>query len=179
MNIGIPIERKSDEYRVGLTPQGVELLTQAGHTCYVERGAGRGAGFSDAVYERAGGRVVYSTEEVYGRADMVLKVGEPQSAELEAAREGQTICAFWHLASRSRSLIKSLIDKRITTVAYESIQDAEGMKPVLQPLSQIAGRMLPQIAARWLQNDGGGDGRSDGGTVEGACGAGGGGEVSA
>jgi len=158
MDIGIPIERKSDEYRVGLTPQGVRLLTQSGHTCYVERSAGRGAGFTDESYERAGARIVYSAEEVYGRADLVLKVGSPLPVELEAAREGQTICAFWHLAARPREVVSQLLEKRISAVAYESIQRDDGLKPVLHPLSQIAGRMAPQIAARWLQNDGGGNG---------------------
>jgi alanine dehydrogenase len=158
MDIGIPAEVMTDEFRVGLTPRGVSLLTQAGHRCYIERGAGEGAGFANQDYERAGGLIVYGAQEVYQRADFVLKVGCPTLAELDAAPEGQTICAFWHLAARAHDLIPTLVERRITAIAYEAIQTDDGLLPVLHPLSQIAGRMSPQIAAHWLQNDGGGSG---------------------
>ncbi|HEC24331.1 MAG TPA: alanine dehydrogenase [Chloroflexi bacterium] len=158
MDIGIPVERHLDEYRVGLTPRGVYLLTQAGHRCYIEQGAGEGAGFEDRDYERAGGRIVYGAQEVYQRADLVLKVGSPSQEELEIARDEQTICAFWHLAARPRELTQALLQKGITAIAYETIQREDGKLPVLYPLSEIAGRMAPQVAARWLQNDGGGSG---------------------
>lgn|SRR5574341_723438 len=158
MEIGIPAEQEPNEYRVGMTPQGVHLLTQAGHRCYVEQGAGRGAGFDDTDYERAGGRIVYGTREVYQRADLVARVGAPAHAELDLLREEQTICAFWHLAARRREVVQALIQKQITAIAYETIQNENGVLPVLRPLSEIAGRMTPQIAARWLQNDGGGSG---------------------
>src|SRR5574341_1699358 len=158
MEIGIPAEQEPNEYRVGMTPQGVHLLTQAGHRCYVEQGAGRGAGFDDTDYERAGGRIVYGTREVYQRADLVARVGAPAHAELDLLREEQTICAFWHLAARRREVVQALIQKQITAIAYETIQNENGVLPVLRPLSEIAGRMSPQIAARWLQNDGGGSG---------------------
>jgi alanine dehydrogenase len=134
------------------------LLTQAGHRCYVEQGAGQGAGFSDHDFERAGARIVYGPAEVYERAEMVMKVGSPTREELEAARDEQTICAFWHLPARTRQDIAILIEKRMTAIAYETIQDEDGDLLVLRPLSEIAGRMAPQIAARWLQNDGGGSG---------------------
>lgn len=158
MDIGIPVELEAHEYRVGLTPQGVSLLTQAGHRCYVQRGAGEGAGFQDGDYERAGARIVYAAQEVYSRAELVLKVGAPTEAELEFANEGQMICAFWHLPARPRSIAQALLDKRVTAIAYETIQRDDGDRPVLRPLSEIAGRMAPQVAARWLQNDGGGSG---------------------
>lgn len=158
MDIGIPVERQPNEYRAGLTPQGVSLLVQAGHRCYVQRGAGEGAGFQDADYERAGARIAYATEEVYSRADLVLKVGPPTLDEMEFVRDGQTICAFWHLLARPREMTSILLERRVTAVAYELIQEADGDLPVLRPLSEIAGRMAPQIAARWLQNDGGGSG---------------------
>jgi alanine dehydrogenase len=158
MDIGIPAEVTTDEFRVGLTPRGVSLLTQTGHRCYIQRGAGEGAGFANQDYERAGGLIVYGAQEVYRRADLVLKVGCPTPAELDAAPEGQTICAFWHLAARAHDLIPTLVERRITAIAYEAIQTDHGMLPVLHPLSQIAGRMSPQIAAHWLQNDGGGSG---------------------
>lgn len=158
MYVGIPTERNTSEYRVGLTPQGVRLLSQAGNTLLIEQGAGQGAGFSDLDFERAGARIVYGPAEIWERSDMVLKVGSPTLEELGMTREGQTICAFWHLAARPREVMTALIDRRISVVAYEMIQTSDGRLPILHPLSQIAGRMAPQIAARWLQNDGGGSG---------------------
>lgn len=158
MEIGIPLERKPGEYRVGLTPQWVSLLTRAGHRCYIEQGAGKGVGFEDTDYIRVGGKVVYNPEEVYQRADLLLKVGFPINSELGMLRDGQTVCAFWHLAAQPREVMQTLVDKRITAVAYEAIQRDDGVMPVLLPLSEIAGRMIPQLAARWLQNDGGGRG---------------------
>src|SRR5574341_895995 len=143
MEIGIPAEQEPNEYRVGMTPQGVHLLTQAGHRCYVEQGAGRGAGFDDTDYERAGGRIVYGTREVYQRADLVARVGAPAHAELDLLREEQTICAFWHLAARRREVVQALIQKQITAIAYETIQNENGVLPVLRPLSGIAG--IPPI----------------------------------
>ncbi len=99
MNIGVPRERRADEHRVGLTPAGVELLTSAGHVCSVEKDAGRGAGFADLEYERAGARIVYSGEEAYGRADLVVKVSKPTEEEVEWLREGSTLMGFLHLAA--------------------------------------------------------------------------------
>ncbi len=158
MEIGIPVEPHQGEYRVGLTPQGVTFLAQAGHRCYVERGAGQGAGFQDTAYEKAGARIVYDVQEVYGRADLILKVGTPTANELALLRQNQTVCAFWHLAACPREVTQTLVETRVTAVAYETIQRDDGCLPVLHPLSEIAGRMAPQIAARLLQNDGGGSG---------------------
>lgn len=165
MDIGIPIEKRPYEFRTGLSPQGVHLLTQKGHRCYVERGAGDNVGFTEADYQRAGATIVYSGEEVYQRSDLVLKIGAPTQAELPLLREGQAITAFWHLAAQPREVTQALLDKRITAVAFETIQRDDGTLPVLQPLSEIAGRMAPQIAARWLQNDGGGAGMLIGGVA--------------
>jgi alanine dehydrogenase len=158
MDIGVPTEQQMNEYRVGLTPQGVRLLAQAGHRCYVEQGAGEGAGFNDGDYERAGARIVYGSSEVWERADLILKVQSPTPDELDLARDGQLICGFWHLAAHPRSMVEALVQKKISVVAYEMIEADDGRLPVLHPLSEIAGRMAPQIAARWLQNDGGGSG---------------------
>jgi alanine dehydrogenase len=158
MDVGIPVEQSPNEFRVGQTPQGVRLMTQEGHRCYIERGAGLHAGFQDTDYERAGGTIVYSAAEVYGRADTVLKVAAPTVPELALMREKQTILAFWNLAAKPKEVVQALLEKRITAIAYEVIQTDDGHLPVLHPLSQIAGRMAPQIAARWLQNDGGGSG---------------------
>lgn len=158
MNIGIPNEQQPNEYRVGLSPQGVRLVVEGGHRCYIQQHAGEGAGFQDAEYERAGGCIIYDAKEVYERSDLILKVGPLTLSELELLREGQTICAFWHLAAQPREVIQALLATRITTIAYETIQQDDGQLPVLYPLSEIAGRMASQIAARWLQNDGGGSG---------------------
>ncbi len=158
MNIGIPQERRDFEQRVGLTSYGVELLTRAGHTCYVEKGAGLGAGFTDYHYERAGGRIVYSGEEVYGRADLVLKAVRPTEEELDWLREGQILCGFLHLAAARRRKIEVLLEKRITAIAYETIEEDDGTLPVLRTMSEVAGRMAPQLAATFLQSDHGGRG---------------------
>lgn len=159
MEFGVPLERRPDEFRVGLAPQGAALLTQMGHRVYVEKGAGKVAGFDDESYVKAGARIVYNPDEVYGRADVVLKIGAPAVQERDWLKPGQTIAAFWHLAARSRELNALITQQGITALAYEMIQNPDGGRPVLYPLSQIAGRMAPQIAARFLQNDGGGQGR--------------------
>ena len=158
MNIGIPKERRDLERRVGLTPHGVELLTRAGHTCYVENEAGLGAGFTDYHYERAGGRIVYSGEEVYGRADLVLKAVRPTDEEMDWLLEGQTIAGFLHLAAARRRKVEMLLEKRITAIAYETIEEDDGTLPVLHTMSEVAGRMAPQLAATYLQSDHGGRG---------------------
>jgi len=158
MNIGIPKERSDLERRVGLTPYGVELLTRADHICYVEKEAGLGAGFTDYHYERAGGRIVYSGEEVYGRADMVLKAVRPIKEELDWLREGQVIAGFLHLAAARRRKVEVLLEKRITAIAYETIEEDDGTLPVLRTMSEVAGRMAPQLAATFLQSDHGGRG---------------------
>lgn len=158
MNIGIPKERRDLEMRVGLTPYGVRLLSQAGHVCYVERGAGEGAGFTDYDYERAGGRIVYSAEEAYRRADMVLKAVRPTQEELAWLHEGQILCGFLHLAAARQETVQTLLEREITAVAYETIQTDDGNLPVLKPMSEVAGRMAPQLAATFLQSNWGGRG---------------------
>lgn len=158
MNIGIPKERSDLERRVGLTPYGVELLSHAGHTCYVETEAGLGSGFTDYHYERAGGRIVYSGEEVYGRADLVLKAVRPIDEESEWLREGQIIAGFLHLAAARRHKVEVLLERRITAIAYETIEEDDGTLPVLHTMSEVAGRMAPQLAATFLQSDHGGRG---------------------
>lgn len=158
MNIGIPRERRPDEYRVGLTPTGVQLLAVDGHHCYVEQGAGLGAGFSDDDYSRAGGQIVYSGEEVYGRADLVVKVARPTAEELAWLHAAQTVLAFWHLAAASPDNLETLLREKISAIAYETIQAEDGTLPVLRPMSQIAGRMSATVAAGLLRNDRGGKG---------------------
>jgi alanine dehydrogenase len=153
MNIGIPKERRPFEYRVGLSPAGVKLLSQAGHTCYVESQAGLGAAFTDDNYRAAGAHIVYSGEEAYGRAELVLKAVRPTNEEIEWLVNGQTLMGYLHLAAAQPAKVEALLEKEITALAYEQIQLADGSLPVLKPLSQIGGRMLPQIAANLLQNN--------------------------
>ncbi len=158
MNIGIPRERRVDEHRVGLTAIGVGLLTAAGHTCFVEKGAGEGAGFADIDYERQGGRIVYSGEEAYGRADLVLKVSKPTAEEAEWIREESILMGFMHLAAGRRERVETLLAKKVTVIAYETIQTCEGCMPVLAALSHLAGFMVPQVVGSLLQSDRGGKG---------------------
>jgi alanine dehydrogenase len=153
MDIGIPRERTASEFRVGLPPVGVRLLTELGHACYVETGAGIGAGFSDDEYRSAGATIVFSGEEAYGRADLVLKVVRPGPGEVGWLREGQAIMGLLHLGAAHPSELLRLADRRITAIAFERIQDPPGTFPVLRPLSQIGGRMAAQLAAHLLQND--------------------------
>jgi alanine dehydrogenase len=158
MNIGVPRERRNMECRVGLTPAGIELLTDGGHTCYVEREAGLGAGFSDYDYERAGARIVYTPEEVFGRAELLLKVSRPTDEEMDWVPQSEIMAGFFHLASARRVKITKLLEKRVTAIAYEMIQKDDGSLPVLKPMSQVGGRMIAQIGATLLQNNYGGKG---------------------
>jgi alanine dehydrogenase len=158
MNIGIPKERRPFEYRVGLSPAGVEILSQMGSQVYVEHEAGVGAGFSDREYEKAGARLVYSGEEVYGRADLLLKVARPLKEELEWIRPESALVGALHLASARQDKLDVLLEKKVTAIAYEQIALADGTRPVLRPFSQMCGAMTASIAARCLQNNGGGKG---------------------
>jgi alanine dehydrogenase len=158
MNISVPKERRPFEYRVGLSPAGVEMLVEHGHTVFVEHEAGLGAGFPDQEFERAGARLVYSPHEVFGRADLVLKIARPLQEELSWMEPGMAVAGFLHLASTRQDRIELLLKDKITSIAYEQIQLADGSLPVLRPLSQIGGLMTAQIAGRLLQNNWGGKG---------------------
>jgi alanine dehydrogenase len=165
MNIGIPKERRPFEYRVGMTPIGVQILNQHKHVCYVEHEAGLGAGYSDQDYEKAGARIVYSPHEVFGRADLLLKVARPLLDEIVWLRPGTVLAGLLHLNSTRKDKIDALLNNQITAIALEQIQLADGSNPVRRPLAQIGGYMTPQIAARLLQNDSGGKGILLGGVV--------------
>jgi alanine dehydrogenase len=158
MYIGIPKERRPFEFRVGLSPAGVEILVQNGHKVFIEHEAGLGAGFSDTDYEKAGANLVYSTEEAFGRADLVLKVARPLQEELDWLRPGTILAGFLHLASAQQDKVDILLEKKITSIAFEQITAPDGSLPVLRPFSQIGGAMAAQIAARLLQNNWGGKG---------------------
>ncbi|HEY59055.1 MAG TPA: alanine dehydrogenase [Anaerolineae bacterium] len=158
MYIGIPKERRPFEFRVGLSPAGVEALAQRGHTVIVEHNAGLGAGFRDEDYERAGARIVYSPQEVFTRADLLVKVARPLYEELTWMRPETILMGLLHLSSARQNKIDLLLEKGITAIAYEQIQRADGIRPVLKPMSQIGGSMAVQIATRLLQNNHGGKG---------------------
>lgn len=158
MYIGIPKEHRPFEYRVGITPAGVALLTALGHHCLVETGAGMGSGFSDQEYEHAGARITFDVEEVFRRADLILKVQRPTEEEVEWMRGDQVVMALMMLVSTRESRIRALQEKGITAVAFELIEDENGKFPVRYPLSQIGGRMTAQIAAQYLQNNKNGKG---------------------
>lgn len=158
MNVCIPKERRDSEYRVGLTSAGIRLLAKAGVTCFVEHEAGVGSGFSDYDYQQAGAQIVYSGEELYGRADLLLKVARPTAEEFDWMRDGQIVMGFLHLAAGRSDKIDKLLTKKITAIGYEIIQDADGSLPVQIPMSQAGGRMAPQVAAKLSQNNFGGKG---------------------
>jgi alanine dehydrogenase len=141
------------------------MLSGEGHICYVEHDAGLGAGFSDQDYEQAGGRIVYSPHEVFGRADLLVKVARPMYEEIEWLRPGSTIAGLLHLSSARNDKIDLMAQKDITAIAYEQIQLADGTVPVRRPLSQIGGRLAAQIGARLLQNNSGGKGILIGGVA--------------
>jgi alanine dehydrogenase len=158
MNIGIPREIRPDEFRVGLPPAGVAILKGSGHAIFVEHEAGVGAGFHDQEYEKAGARIVYSPEEVYGRADLLLKIARPLQNELEWLRPGSMLAGLLHLASARKEKIDIMLKNRITTIAYEQIEEADGSTPVKKPLAEIGGRLTAQVAGHFMQNFMGGKG---------------------
>ncbi len=158
MIIGIPRSRTPDEYRVGLPPRAVSNLVDLGLKVLVEKNAGAGAGFSDVQYEGAGARIIHSLEEVYGRSDVIVKVNRPEPSEYKFIGQNQILMSVMHLAVAEKELIDLLVEKQCTAIDFVTIQDDQGVLPVLRPLSQIAGRMVPQIASRYLQTDHGGTG---------------------
>ncbi len=158
MEIGIPKERRPFEFRVGLSPAGVEILANQGHTVFVEHDAGLSAGFSDSSYQKSGANIVYSPHEAFGRADLVLKLARPMQDELQWINPGTTMMGFLHLASARQDRVQAMLESKITSIAYEQIQLPDGSMPVLRPLSQIGGQLAAQIAARNLQTNYGGKG---------------------
>jgi alanine dehydrogenase len=157
MIVGVPKEIKDDEYRVGMTAVGVEMLTAAGHRVLIEAGAGEGSGIRDGFLRRYGAEIVDSAEEVWAIAEMVVKVKEPQPAEIARIRDGQIVFTYFHLAA-SRELTDALLATGATCVAYETVQDKLGRLPLLEPMSEIAGKMAAQEAAKYLERPMGGRG---------------------
>jgi len=157
MIIGLPKEIKDNEYRVGLTPAGVKTLSDAGHTVLIEARAGEGSGISDEEYRHAQGQISNSVDEVWARAEMVIKVKEPVGPEYERLREGQLLFTYLHLAP-APELTQVLLKRKVTGIAYETITNAEGHLPLLTPMSEVAGRMAIQVGAHYLQRPEGGRG---------------------
>jgi len=150
MIVGVPREIKDDEYRVGMLPVGAHLLSGDGHTVLVQRGAGMGSGFEDSAYESAGATLVDEADQVYARAELIVKVKEPQTAEIGMLRNGQTVFCYFHFAA-SAELTKGCLDAGITAVAYETLGDGDGRLPLLTPMSEVAGRMSIQEGAKYLE----------------------------
>jgi alanine dehydrogenase len=157
MKIGLPKEIKDNEYRVGLTPAGVNALVGAGHTVFVQKSAGEGSGFPDDQYVKAGGKIVETADDAWGEGDMVVKVKEPIAPEYPRMRENQLLFTYLHLAPEFE-LTKQMMERKVTGVAYETITDRHGRLPLLTPMSEVAGRMSVQVGATYLEKMNGGKG---------------------
>ncbi len=157
MIVGLPKEVKDNEYRVGLTPAGVRALTDAGHEVTVEQGAGDGSGFEDALYQKAGAQIIDSADDVWAKAEMIIKVKEPIEPEYPLMREGQLLFTYLHLAP-DPDLTKQLLKRKVTGIAYETITDRKGGLPLLTPMSEVAGRMAIQVGSHYLEKMAGGRG---------------------
>lgn len=157
MIVGLPKEVKDNEYRVGLVPAGVKALTDGGSTVLVQTKAGDGSGITDQEYVTAGAEIVSSAEEVWSRAEMVVKVKEPIASEYGFLREGLILFTYLHLAP-ARELTRALLDGGVIGVAYETITDDQGHLPLLTPMSEVAGRMSIQVGATYLEKINGGRG---------------------
>ena len=158
MIIGVPREVHLHEHRVGLTPFGVSRLVQQGHTVCVETRAGEAAHFNDRNYQQAGGQIVYTPEEAYGRADGVCRVGMLSADELGLLRPGSIVCGFQHLAVAPKDVVARLMRLDTTLISYELIRSGAGWRPVLVPFSEMGGRMAVHLAAHYLQVEAGGRG---------------------
>jgi len=157
VKVGVPKEVKNHEYRVAITPIGVHELTAHGHDVYVERNAGLGSQIENSEYEAAGAKILDTADEVWGNADMVLKVKEPIAEEYHRMREGQTLFTYLHLAA-DKPLTEELIQRRVTGIAYETVQLPSGGLPLLYPMSEVAGCLAPQVGAHSLMKAQGGRG---------------------
>jgi alanine dehydrogenase len=157
MRIGVPKEVKNHEYRVAITPSGVHELVRAGHEVVIQRDAGAGSAIPDGDFTGAGADILPSADAVWAASDLILKVKEPVAEEYPRMRKGQTLFTYLHLAA-SRQCTDALLDAGITAIAYETVQAPDGSLPLLAPMSEVAGRMAPQVGAHHLQRDGGGRG---------------------
>lgn len=155
MKVGVPREVKDNEYRVALTPAGVLELVRHGHQVFVERDAGTGSSIPDHDFEAAGAVIVDEADEVWGVGDLVLKVKEPVAEEYHRMRKGQVLFTYLHLAA-SQPCTAAMLDAGVTGIAYETVQTGSGALPLLAPMSEVAGRLAPQVGAYHLMRSGGG-----------------------
>jgi alanine dehydrogenase len=155
--VGVPREIKDHEYRVAATPAGVRELEVAGHQVLVEAGAGEGSAIPDEAFVKYGAEVVGSADEVWRSADLILKVKEPVAEEYDRLREDQVLFTYLHLAA-AKELTEVLAERKVTAVAYETVQLSDGRLPLLAPMSEVAGRMAPQVGAHYLERRNGGRG---------------------
>lgn len=157
MNIGIPSEVKDNEYRVGLVPAGAYSLVADGHKVFIQKGAGEGSGFSDEEFVSAGAEIIDTADQLWESSELIIKVKEPVEQEYSRLQEGQIVFGYFHLAPIP-DLTKVLLDKKIKSVAYETITDNQGHLPLLTPMSEIAGRMATIVGTYYLQKPRGGRG---------------------
>jgi len=150
MIVGVPREVKQDEYRVSMLPFGVEELTRAGHRCLVQRDAGLGSGIPDEQYIENGAEIVETAEEVFSQAEMIIKVKEPQPAEIPLLRQGQTLFTYFHFAA-DENLTNKVLETGAVAVAYETLRGRKGDLPCLTPMSEVAGRMSIQEGAKYIE----------------------------
>ena len=155
--IGVPTEVKKDEYRVGMRPVGVEVLARNGHTVLIQSGTGIGCGYEDSLYIAAGAKIVDSAQEVWGSADLIVKVKEPQPGEVVLIRDGQTVFTYFHFAA-DKDLTVGCLERGCISVAYETLTDDHGHLPLLTPMSEIAGKLSVQEGAKYLERPQGGCG---------------------
>ena len=157
MRIGVPKEIKDNEYRVGLVPSTVRELTANGHAVLVEQGAGLGAGIADADYEVAGAAIAVGADQIFGEAELIVKVKEPLAPERKKLRRGQVLFTYLHLAA-DPAQTADLIESGVIAIAYETVTSPQGTLPLLTPMSEVAGRMAPHVGARCLEKENGGRG---------------------
>ncbi len=157
MRVGVPKEIKDNEFRVGLVPSTVRELTAKGHEVLIERNAGVGAGLSDADYQAVGAEIVPDADQIFGRAELVVKVKEPLAVERKKLRPGQVLFTYLHLAA-DREQTDDLVASGAICIAYETVTSSQGTLPLLTPMSEVAGRMAPQAGARCLEKENGGRG---------------------
>ncbi len=157
MKVGVPKEVKNHEYRVAITPAGVHELARAGHDVLIQKDAGTGSALPDRDFVTAGATILPTADDVWSTSELVLKVKEPVAEEYHRMRKGQVLFTYLHLAA-SREATDALLASGITSIAYETVQAPDGSLPLLAPMSEVAGRMAPQVGAHHLQRDGGGRG---------------------
>ena len=157
MKVGVPKEVKNHEYRVAITPSGVHELVRGGHQVYVQQDAGTGSSLPDEDFVAAGAEILPAADDVWQAGDLILKVKEPVAEEYHRMRNGQILFTYLHLAA-SRAGTDALLEAGVTAIAYETVQLPDGSLPLLAPMSEVAGRMAPQVGAHHLQRDGGGRG---------------------